>query len=113
MLRITVVEEPDFTRFRLEGKLTGDWVKEFERCWICAKHMGPEAKFRIDLSGVSFVDEKGKALLESTVSEGAELVADGPMMTALAHSIVENVTRGGRHIDPVEEDLPSNVLLGE
>ncbi|MGO9865813.1 MAG: hypothetical protein ACLPLR_19585 [Terriglobales bacterium] len=113
MLRITVVEEPDFTRFRLEGKLASDWVTEFERCWICAKNIGPEAQFKIDLSGVSFVDEKGKALLESMVAEGAELLAEGPMMTALARSIVENAIRGGRHIDPVEEDMPSNVLLGE
>lgn len=113
MLRITVVEEPDFTRFRLEGKLTGDWVKEFERCWICARNMGPEAQFKIDLSGVSFVDEKGKALLESMVSEGAELLADGPMMTALAHSIVENAIRGGRRQDPEENELPSSLLMGE
>jgi hypothetical protein len=113
MLRITMVEEPDFTRFRLEGKLAGEWVKEFERCWICAKHMGPEAQFKIDLSGVSFVDEKGKALLESMVAAGAELLAEGPMMTALAHSVVENAIRGGRRIDPEEEDLPSNVLLGD
>jgi len=91
MLRITVEEKADFTRFRLEGKLIGDWVKEFERCWICAKHTGSGTRFRIDLCSVSFVDEKGKALLESMISEGAELVADNPMMTSLVHSIVEHV----------------------
>jgi len=113
MLRITVEEKADFTRFRLEGKLTGDWVKELERCWICAKHIGSGTQFKIDLSDVSFVDEKGKALLESMVSEGAELLAGGPMMTSLAHSIVESAISRPRYKDSAEEDLPSNLLLGE
>ena len=91
MLRITVEEEADFTRFRLEGKLIGDWVKELERCWICVRTTEPGMRFRIDLSSVSFVDEKGKTLLESMVSEGAELAADNPMMRSLARSIMEHV----------------------
>ncbi len=91
MLRITMEEKGDFTRFRLEGKLTSYWVKELERCWICAKNNVPEARFEIDLSGVSFMDEKGKALLESMVSEGAELLADSPMMRSMAHSVVQHV----------------------
>jgi len=112
MLRITMEENADFTRFSLEGKLTGDWVKEFERCWICARHTGPGTRFKIDLSGVNFVDEEGKALLESMVAEGAELLADGPMMTSLAHSILESAICGDRHNDRAKDDLPSN-LLGE
>ncbi|SRR5208337_695500 len=113
MLRITVEEKADFTSFRLEGKLTADWVKELERCWICAKHIAPETRFKIDLSGVSFVDEKGKALLESMVSEGAELLADDPMMTLLANSIVENASSCDWYKNPAEDDLPSNLLMGE
>ena len=92
MLRITVEERAEFTRFRLEGKLTGDWVRELERCWICAKNFGPGTRFKIDLSGVSFVDEKGKALPEGMVAEGTELLADSPMMTSLAQSIVKHVS---------------------
>lgn len=91
MLRITVEEKADFIRFRLEGKLIGDWVKELERAWICAKNTQPGTRFRIDLSSMSFVDDKGKALLESMVSEGAELLADNPMMTSLVRSILEHV----------------------
>jgi len=94
MLRITIEEKGDFTRFRLEGKLMSYWVKELERCWICARNNGPETRFEVDLSGVSFVDEKGKALLERMVSEGAELVADGPMMRSVAHSVVEHARIG-------------------
>src|SRR5271165_2246418 len=111
MLRINVEEKTDFTTFRLEGKLTGDWVTELERCWMRAKHTEPGTRFKVDLNDVSFADEKGKALLESMVSEGAELLANGPMMTSLAQSIVENASAGGRDKDPVQNDLPSNLLM--
>jgi len=91
MLRITIEEKDNFIRFRLEGKLIGEWVKELGRAWICAKNANHGARFKIDLRGVTFVDEKGKALLETMASEGAELVADTPMMTSLVHSIVEHL----------------------
>ncbi|MGA7560927.1 MAG: hypothetical protein WCF61_17280 [Terriglobales bacterium] len=113
MLRITVEEKDDLTNFRLEGKLTGDWVKELERCWIRAKHIEPGTQFTVDLSGVNFVDEKGKTLLESMVSEGAGLQAEGPMMRLLVDTIVENAHCGGLHNNSAEESLPSDLLLGE
>jgi len=113
MLKINVEEKVDFTTFRLEGKLAGDWVRELERCWTCAKRTEPGMRFKVDLNGVSFVDEKGKALLESMVSEGVELLANNPMMTSLAQSIVENASAGSRGKDSVENNLPSNLLLGD
>jgi ABC-type transporter Mla MlaB component len=88
MLRITVEEKPDRIRFRLEGKLMGSWVEELERCWISIRNFGPVNRFFVDLSSVSFVDDKGKALLTRMVSQGAKLRAKGLLMTALAKKIV-------------------------
>ena len=89
MLRITTEEKKDFTTFRLEGKLIGDWVSEFEHCWSCAKSTEPGRRFRIDLSDVGFVDEKGKTLLERIASEGAELQANNPLMRLVVSTIFE------------------------
>jgi hypothetical protein len=47
MLRITTIDKDQITIFRLEGKLIGDWVTEFERCWVSIKGAGPERKFKI------------------------------------------------------------------
>ena len=88
MLRITVEEKPDRIRFRLEGKLMGSWVEELERCWISIRNFGPVNRFFVDLSSVSFVDDRGKALLTRMVSQGAKLRAKGLLMTSLAKKIV-------------------------
>jgi ABC-type transporter Mla MlaB component len=89
MLRITTDEKPELTTFRLEGKLVGDWVREFDRCWICARITDRSRKIKIDLSNVSFVDEKGKALLARLASEGAELGADNPLMRLVIAGAME------------------------
>jgi anti-anti-sigma regulatory factor len=90
MLRITTEEKNSVTRFRLEGKLIGDWVKELERCWIRAEHDGQMRHFVVNLNSVSFVDAQGKTLLENMVAEGVELEANNPLMQAMAKSIVEH-----------------------
>lgn len=89
MLRITTEEKDSGTRFLLEGKLIGDWVKELERCWIRSKHNGHAQHLVVNLNSVSFIDSKGKILLETMVGEGVELEANNPLMDAMAKSIVE------------------------
>lgn len=92
MLRITVEEKPNRIRFRLEGKLMGNWVQELERCWISIRNYGSANRFFVDLSSVSFVDDKGKALLTRMVSQGAKLRAKGLLMTSLAKEILGRST---------------------
>ena len=50
MLRITVEEQNNSTSLRLEGKLTGDWVGELERCWISYRNPSIESQFSVDPS---------------------------------------------------------------
>lgn len=90
MLRITIEEQVQFTRLRLEGKLTGDWVTELERTWIRSKGSDPAKCFKVDLSGVGFVDEKGKALLAQLISDGAQLEADSPLMRSVIARATEH-----------------------
>ncbi|MGD0212670.1 MAG: hypothetical protein ABSB87_05495 [Terriglobales bacterium] len=92
MLRITIDEKPDRIGFRLEGKLMGNWVQELERCWFSIRNYGSAKQLFVDLSSVSFVDDKGKALLTRMASQGAKLRAKGLLMTSLAKEIAGRST---------------------
>lgn len=97
MLRITTEKNDGRTRFRLEGKLKGEWVGELERCWIYTRNARPEMEFSIDLSNVDFVDESGNALLTHMASQGARLEArSNLMMSSLVQDIVHSPTAQGK-----------------
>lgn len=89
MLRITVIDSGQITTFLLEGRLTGDWVQELERCWISTKIIDPKRKFKIDMSDVEFVDAMGEVLLQRMMEEGAEFEAVNPLMKSIIASVAE------------------------
>jgi len=89
MLRITIEANGGLTRFRLEGKLKGDWVRELERCWIQARNEHPEMEFLVELSHVDHVDQSGRDLLSRMGSQRAMLEAhDNLIGTSLVDEIV-------------------------
>jgi len=76
----------------LEGRLAGPWVEELNGYWH--KLTGNQRENAVvDLSGVTFIDAMGKALLDRLWQEGARLHATG----CLNRCIVEEITgaRGG------------------
>ncbi len=77
MLRITTCEIGGNITLKLEGKLSGPWVEEFERCWNTSTDIYRKKGLVVDLSGVIFVDPAGKRLLCSISHEGAQLVGSG------------------------------------
>ena len=86
MLRITTSDIGENVTLKLEGKLSGPWVEEFERCW----HMSSDIYKKglvVDLSGVTFVDPAGKKLLCSISSGGAQLIGSGLMPKSLIDEI--------------------------
>lgn len=94
MLRVTTRENGGVTIFFLEGKVIGNWVGEFEHCWLHWKKSGKShRRSRIDLSEVRFVDDDGKTLLKRLASEGAELQANNPFMRSLINRLLENSAR--------------------
>ena len=60
-MRITTEENGQLTRFRLKGKLKGDWVRELGRCWVSAGNAHPETLLVVELSNVDRVDESCSA----------------------------------------------------
>lgn len=82
----------------VEGTLSGDWVDVLEECWLEARPQPDGAPVRIDLSGVTYVDDKGRELLARMIRDGAELRATGVMTRAVIEEITEQIAmaRNGR-----------------
>jgi hypothetical protein len=90
VLKISIQTDATGTIFELEGRLAGAWVQELEDCW--RKAADSDRPVRVMVCEVTFIDDKGKALLAEMHQHGAELVAEGCMNSA----IVEEIKQGGR-----------------
>ncbi len=90
MLRITTLTAEDRVTLKLEGKLSGPWVGEMAKVWERVRPGIGRRPIKVDLQSVSFVDERGKGVLTAMRQGGAELVAAGPLMTALLEEIAQS-----------------------
>ncbi len=93
MLRITVHENPPALTFQLEGRLAGPWVRELEECWQSNLAHQRRPILSVDLTGVTFIDDAGKACLTAMHRQGAELVA----ADCLTKEIVAEIRQGCSH----------------
>jgi ABC-type transporter Mla MlaB component len=99
MLRITVHRNPQSTTFQLEGRLSRPGLQELEKCWRRTLISKDNPAVRVDLTGVTFVDDAGKACLAAMYHEGADFVAND----CLTKSIVEEITNASiRRLRPFE-----------
>jgi len=87
MIRISETREGSKRRLLAEGTLSGDWVDVLEMCWLEAQTPPNGKPMRIDLSGVTCVDNKGRELLARMIRDGAELRATGVMTRAVIEEI--------------------------
>src|SRR5258707_15367013 len=61
MLKVTIKQVDSAETWELEGKLSGDWVKELERCW--RERPSPTGvSLQVHLKAVSYIDTAGKQL---------------------------------------------------
>jgi hypothetical protein len=77
MLRITFAQTETEQRWTLCGQLTGPWVAELGACWEHGRQVARSAHQVVDLSDVTFIDERGEMLLSKMRGDGAEFVATG------------------------------------
>jgi hypothetical protein len=87
MLRISVHNNPEVLTFYLEGRLAGPWVRVLEECWrsTCASQRKPV--LRVNLTGVTFIDDAGKDYLAAMHRLGAEFVAADCLTKAIVAEI--------------------------
>lgn len=93
MLKITGQKNaaPASMSIILEGKLAGPWVEELKSYWRQLSG-NQQSDAVIDLTGVTYIDADGKALLTKLWQQGAELRATG----CLTRCVVEDITGSGR-----------------
>ena len=88
MLKVTSKQAESAEIWELEGKLSGDWVRELERCW--RERSSPAGiSLQIHLKAVSYIDAAGKRLLTEMYGRGVEIEGCGCMTKA----VVEEITR--------------------
>jgi hypothetical protein len=91
MLKVTIKEVDSAETWELEGKLSGDWVKELKRCW--KERSSPAGvPLNVHLKAVTYIDAAGKQLLMEMHGRGVEIRGCGCMTKA----VVEEITRESR-----------------
>ena len=74
MIRISEICKGSKRRLLVEGTLAGDWVEVLEKSWLEAQTSRNGEPMRIDLSGVTWIDDKGRELLKRILQDDAELL---------------------------------------
>ncbi|HNP27972.1 MAG TPA: hypothetical protein PKK23_02930 [Nitrospirales bacterium] len=92
MLRVTAHVEDTTITLQLEGRLAGPSVIEAERCWQVTCAENPGRSRRLDLRGVTFLDQEGKSFLNRVFQQGASFLSSG----CLTRAYVEEITRSGK-----------------
>jgi outer membrane protein len=113
MLRITTTDVGEKVTLRLEGKLSGPWVEEFERCWRMSTDIYKKKGLVVDLSGVTFADPAGKKLLCSISSQGAQLIGSGLVPKSLIDEIAPEKPQAkpGKGAEKLKQQANKLVLI--
>jgi len=90
MLRITLQESERAQTIKLEGKIAGPWVEEFNRSWQSLEVLPSSRELQLDLREVAFVDAKGRELLREIYQKtNARFLADSPLTQYFADDAMQ------------------------
>ena len=87
-MRAQVTSTGNHVTLKVCGRLAEGWVPELETCWRAARIDYPGGKILVDLKHVTFIDDKGRSLLERMHRDGALFAAAG----LLTRDIVNKIT---------------------
>ena len=91
MIRISEIRKGSKRRLLVEGTLEGDWLEVLEKSWLDAQASRNGEPMRVDLSGVTWIDDEGRELLKRMLQDGAELRATGIMTRAVIEELIEEI----------------------
>jgi anti-anti-sigma regulatory factor len=89
MMRAQLSSSGDRVTLKVCGRLAENYVPELETCWQSARTSHPGSKILVDLQHVTFIDDKGRSLLERMHRDGATFSALG----LLTRDIIDNIIR--------------------
>ena len=79
-MKITIHDDPDALRLKLEGTVVGPWVKEFDQTWRDLARSLESRKLIVDLYGVLHMDPEARRLLAQIYRQtGADILTNTPM----------------------------------
>jgi len=80
VLRITIDDEANPVRLKLEGRVVGPWVAELGRTWHSLSPSLGERKLCVNLCGVSYIDREGRRILADIYRQTqAQFETDTPL----------------------------------
>ncbi len=80
MLRITIDDEANPVRLKLEGRIVGPWVAELDRTWNSLSPSLGKRKLCVDLCDVSYIDREGRRILAEMYRQTqAQFETDTPL----------------------------------
>ncbi len=90
MMRAQVNSAGNRVTLNVYGRLADGYVAELETCWRSARTDHPAGKILVDLQHVTFIDDKGRSLLERMHLDGATFAASGLLTKAIVDKIIHN-----------------------
>jgi outer membrane protein len=88
MLKITIEQTESSFRIRLDGQLSEEWADEFKKVWLESAPQRLNKSCGVDLSGVTFIDGRGRSALQQVITDHAELIGGGPMTSYIVQKLV-------------------------
>ena len=89
-MRAQVSSVGDRVTLRVSGRLAEGYVPELENCWRSTRIDHPGGRILVDLKHVTFIDDKGRSLLERMHRDGATFAAAGLLTRAIIDKIIGN-----------------------
>jgi anti-anti-sigma regulatory factor len=90
MMKAQVSSVGDRVTVKVCGRLAEGYVPELENCWRSARADHPGGKILVDLQHVTFIDDKGRSLLERMHRDGATFAGSGLLTRAILDKIIQN-----------------------